>query len=275
VQASQQGFACTLLSQIATTTLDKCWYVMFGLATVGYTGRVTASPTAVHMQAMRQVANQKLEMNDTKAQERALANGRDGQVLLGGLALPECVLQGKGLRALLEAQQQAAPVSGLIQGEVAVQGCSGHPQGKAWWPVLDPAPARASAVVVPQPVCDKTLAVVYWPACSIMPSKAQCTNVWLTRQCNSCMHAALEMCVGADSACKGKTGGSGAGSGCGSPRQPTGKQWMAGSSRKAQEVEGFVASLSRNGFLTAPPDEFLALMTDWRSARTNSHAEPQ
>jgi hypothetical protein len=68
---------------------------------------------------MRQVANQKLEMNDNKAQQRALANGRDGQVLLGGLALPECVLQGKGLRALLEAQQQAAPVSGLIQGESA------------------------------------------------------------------------------------------------------------------------------------------------------------
>lgn len=67
-------------------------------------------------QGMRQVANQKLEMNDQKAQGRALANGRDGQVLLGGLALPECVLQGKGLRALLDAQQQVAPVGGLIQG---------------------------------------------------------------------------------------------------------------------------------------------------------------
>jgi hypothetical protein len=66
---------------------------------------------------MRQVANQKLEMNDQKAQGRAMANGRDGQVLLGGLALPECVLQGKGLRALLDAQQQVAPVGGLIQGE--------------------------------------------------------------------------------------------------------------------------------------------------------------
>lgn len=69
---------------------------------------------------MRQVANQKQEMNDNKAQERAFANGHDGQVLLGGLALPECVLQGRGLRALLEAQEQAAPVSGLIQGMVVV-----------------------------------------------------------------------------------------------------------------------------------------------------------
>jgi hypothetical protein len=81
--------------------------------------------------------------------------------------------------------------------------------------------------------------------------------------------------VGADSAGKGRTCGSGAGSGCGSPRQPAGKQWVGGSTRKAHEVEGFVASLSRNGYLAAPPNEFLALMTDWRSARTNSHAEPQ
>jgi hypothetical protein len=66
---------------------------------------------------MRQVANQKHEMNGTKAQGRALANGRDGQVLLGGLTLPDCVLQGKRLRALLDAQEQVAPVGGLIQGE--------------------------------------------------------------------------------------------------------------------------------------------------------------
>lgn len=65
---------------------------------------------------MRQVADQKLEMNGSKAQGRALANGRDGQVLLGGLTLPECVLQGRGLRALLDAQEQVAPVGGLVQG---------------------------------------------------------------------------------------------------------------------------------------------------------------
>lgn len=73
------------------------------------------------------MANQKLEMNGSKAQGRALANGRDGQVLLGGLALPECVLQGKGLRALMEAQQHAAPVGGLIQGVCVCQMCrDGH-----------------------------------------------------------------------------------------------------------------------------------------------------
>lgn len=65
---------------------------------------------------MRQVADQKLEMNGSKAQGRALANGRNGQVLLGGLTLPECVLQGRGLRALLDAQEQVAPVGGLVQG---------------------------------------------------------------------------------------------------------------------------------------------------------------
>lgn len=65
---------------------------------------------------MRQVADQKLEMNGSKAQGRALANGRDGQVLLGGLMLPECVLQGRDLRALLDAQEQVAPVGGLVQG---------------------------------------------------------------------------------------------------------------------------------------------------------------
>lgn len=72
---------------------------------------------------MRQVASQKLEMNGSKAQGRALANGRDGQVLLGALALPECVLQGKGLRALLDAQQNggaAQPVGGLLQGGLGV-----------------------------------------------------------------------------------------------------------------------------------------------------------
>lgn len=64
------------------------------------------------------MANQKLEMNGSKAQGRALANGRDGHVLLGGLTLPEGVLHGKGLRALMDAQQQVAPVGGLIQGKV-------------------------------------------------------------------------------------------------------------------------------------------------------------
>lgn len=45
--------------------------------------------------------------------------------------------------------------------------------------------------------------------------------------------------------------------------------------KAAVEVEGFLDSLSRNGFLAAPPNEFLALMTDWRSPRTDSQAPPQ
>lgn len=67
---------------------------------------------------MRQVAQQKLVMNEHKAQGRALANGKDGVVMLGGVALPESVLQGRGLRVLLEAQgTEAVPVEGLVQGE--------------------------------------------------------------------------------------------------------------------------------------------------------------
>lgn len=128
---------------------------------------------------MRQVANQKLEMNDNKAQERALANGHDGQVLLGGLALPECVLQGKGLRALLEAQQQAAPVSGLIQGATAVQGCSEHLQQRAWRPELDPASASASAVVMPKQVRDNKAA--HSPVCGMMHHKPESVRDFVTK----------------------------------------------------------------------------------------------
>lgn len=73
-----------------------------------------------------------------------------------------------------------------------------------------------------------------------------------------------------DSTSKG--GGLGGSSG---HSRPPGKKWFVAGCKAAGEVEGFMASLSRNGFLAAPPHEFLALMTDWRSPRTNSHAEPQ
>jgi hypothetical protein len=71
---------------------------------------------------MRHVASQKLVMNERQASSRtaAAAAGKDGHILLGGAAVPEAVLRGKGLRALLDAQQQAAgqvPVGGLIDGE--------------------------------------------------------------------------------------------------------------------------------------------------------------
>jgi hypothetical protein len=77
---------------------------------------------------MRHVASQKLVMNERQASSRtaAAAAGKDGHILLGGAAVPEAVLRGKGLRALLDAQQQATghvPVGGLIDGECAVQGC--------------------------------------------------------------------------------------------------------------------------------------------------------
>lgn len=75
---------------------------------------------------------------------------------------------------------------------------------------------------------------------------------------------------------KGKSGGlGGSSSGSNSPRQPAGKKWFVSGTKAAVEVEGFMDSLSRNGFLAAPPNEFLALMTDWRSPRTDSHAQPQ
>ena len=43
---------------------------------------------------------------------------------------------------------------------------------------------------------------------------------------------------------------------------------------KAVAVEEYVASLSRNGFLVAPPQEFLALLTDWRSPRAATNISP-
>jgi hypothetical protein len=77
-------------------------------------------------QGMRHVASQKLVMNERQASSRtaAAAAGKDGHILLGGAAVPEAVLRGKGLRALLDAQQQAAghvPVGGLIDGECAAR----------------------------------------------------------------------------------------------------------------------------------------------------------
>jgi phage protein U len=76
----------------------------------------------VSSQGMRHVASQKLVMNERQASSRtaAAAGGKDGHIMLGGAAVPEAVLRGKGLRALLDAQQQAAglvPVGGLIDGE--------------------------------------------------------------------------------------------------------------------------------------------------------------
>lgn len=79
---------------------------------------------------MRHVASQKLVMNERQASSRtaAAAAGKDGHILLGGAAVPEAVLRGKGLRALLDAQQQAAghvPVAGLIDGARGITaGCS-------------------------------------------------------------------------------------------------------------------------------------------------------
>lgn len=71
---------------------------------------------------MRHVANQKLVMNERQASNRtgAAAAGKLGHVMLGGTAVPEGVLRGKGLRALLDAQKQAAghvPVGCLLDGE--------------------------------------------------------------------------------------------------------------------------------------------------------------
>jgi hypothetical protein len=43
---------------------------------------------------------------------------------------------------------------------------------------------------------------------------------------------------------------------------------------KAVAVEEYVSSLSRNGFITAPPQEFLALLTDWRSPRAATNITP-
>jgi hypothetical protein len=70
---------------------------------------------------MREVAAHKAAMNEHKAQARGGATGKDGHVMLGGAMLPESVLQGRGLRALWEAQQQgAAPVGGLLKGVLSV-----------------------------------------------------------------------------------------------------------------------------------------------------------
>lgn len=87
------------------------------------------------------------------------------------------------------------------------------------------------------------------------------------------LYAALELCVASDSTSKSKTGTCSSNSSS-SGQSPPKKLFVTGT-KAAAEVEGFIDSLARNGFLVAPPNEFLALMTDWRSARTNSHAEPQ
>lgn len=81
--------------------------------------------------------------------------------------------------------------------------------------------------------------------------------------------AALELCVAGGSTSRGKAWGAG-----GSTSSPVQKLFVSGTN-VAADVESFIASFSRNGFLAAPPDEFLALLTDWRSARTHSHALPQ
>lgn len=72
------------------------------------------------LQGMRQVANQKLVMNERQASSRtaAAAAGKEGHILLGGLPVPEAVLRGKGLRALMESQQTGVPVGGLLDGEL-------------------------------------------------------------------------------------------------------------------------------------------------------------
>lgn len=78
----------------------------------------------VSSQSMRAVASKKLVMNEHKANSRAAAEaaGQDGHVLLGGAAVPEGVLRGRGLRALLDAQQaigsggDAACVGGMLAG---------------------------------------------------------------------------------------------------------------------------------------------------------------
>jgi hypothetical protein len=119
----------------------------------------------------------------------------------------------------------------------------------------------------------------HWLSAGLMPmwpkhgKRRHCCD---SLPCSEFSNAALELCVSADSTCKSK--GSTVGDGnrsSSSPQQPPGKRLFVSGTKTAQEVEGFMDSLSRNGFLAAPPNEFLALMTDWRSARTNSHGGPQ
>lgn len=72
-------------------------------------------------QAMRQVASQKLVMNERQASSRTAvaASGKEGHILLGGLPVSQGVLRGKDLRSLMESQQTGfgAPVGGLLDGE--------------------------------------------------------------------------------------------------------------------------------------------------------------
>jgi hypothetical protein len=201
---------------------------------------------------MRQVANQKMEMNGNKAQGRVLANGRDGHVLLGGLVLPECVLQGRGLRALLDAHQQVTPVEGLIQGEGMTEG------GTATCLPVNAPPRCRQSFFVHSPLA-------LWQCCVHGRSGHAHAPAFL---------AALGECVAPhSSSCSGMAstaGDSGTTRQHGSPYDTT----IAGT-RAAQGAEDYVDGLSRNTVLAAPPGEFLALMTDWHSARTNSTAQKQ
>lgn len=81
--------------------------------------------------------------------------------------------------------------------------------------------------------------------------------------------AAFELCVAGSSTSRGKACGSSGGT-----STPAQKLSVSGT-KAAADVESFITSFSRNGFLASPPDEFLALLTDWRSARTHNHAQPQ
>lgn len=95
-----------------------------------------------------------------------------------------------------------------------------------------------------------------------------------------CYHAclaALELCVAPPDS---PTGSSKGGRPCSPGPSPTAhaastKKWFVSGTKAAQGVEGFLDSLTRNGYLTAPPTEFLALMTDWHSARTNNSAQQE
>jgi hypothetical protein len=84
----------------------------------------------------------------------------------------------------------------------------------------------------------------------------------------------LELYFNPDAAAKGTRGTAKVGSGTAGSKQrrspAAGAAFVTGA-KAAQQVE----SLNRAGFLAAPPQAFLALITDWRSARTNTNAPPQ
>jgi len=166
-------------------------------------------------------------------------------VLLGDVVVPDSVLRGRGLRALWEAQQGGTS-GGLMQGgwatgsstrqaAVILQASTvSHNRNSNSGAGSDLLGALPHSLALDGAGC-------CWSTCCL-----SCISISEEEMCCTVLPAALDMLLGPSSPSASKRGGS----------------------SQSAEVEEYILSMARSGFLTAPPQEFLALMTDWRTPRT-------